>query len=73
MLNAVIIEDEKPAMEALVKTLSQVSIPVNIVARLRSIKESISYLTSQPEADIIFSDVQLADGLSFDIFSPAGV
>lgn len=73
MLNAVIIEDEKPAMEALVKTLSQVSIPVNVVARLGSIKESISYLTSQPEADIIFSDVQLADGLSFDIFSHAGV
>ncbi|MDQ2863243.1 MAG: LytTR family DNA-binding domain-containing protein [Bacteroidota bacterium] len=73
MLNAVIIEDEKPAMEALVKALSQVSTPVNIIARLGSIKESISYLSRQPEADIIFSDVQLADGLSFNIFSHTGV
>ena len=73
MLNAIIIEDEKPAMEALVKTLSQVSTPVNIVARLGSIKESIDYLSGQPEADIIFSDVQLSDGLSFDIFSRSHV
>jgi len=73
MLNAIIIEDEKPAMEALIKTLSQVSTPVNIIARLNSIKESIDYISTQPEADIIFSDVQLADGLSFDIFSHAGV
>ena len=73
MLNAIIIEDEKPAMETLVKTLSQVSTPVNITARLGSIKESINYLSGQPEADIIFSDVQLTDGLSFDIFSHTGV
>ena len=65
MLNAIIIEDEKPAMEVLVKTLSEVSTPVNIQARLGSVKESIEYITSHPDADIIFSDVQLSDGLSF--------
>ena len=73
MLNALIIEDEKPAMEVLVKKLSQVSTPVNIKARLNSVKESIEYMSIHPEADIIFSDVQLADGLSFDIFSQTGV
>ena len=73
MLNAIIIEDEKPAMEALVRTLSQVTTPVNITARLGSLKESLAYLTKQPDADIIFSDVQLSDGLSFDIFSHTGV
>jgi DNA-binding LytR/AlgR family response regulator len=73
MLNTIIIEDEKPAMEVLAKTLSEVSTQVNIKARLRSVKESIEYLTGHPDADIIFSDVQLSDGLSFDIFSQAGV
>ena len=73
MLNAIIIEDEKPAMEVLVKTLSQLSTEVNIKARLGSVKESIEYITSHPNADIIFSDVQLSDGLSFDIFTQTGV
>ena len=73
MLNAIIIEDEKPAMEVLVKTLSEASTEVNIKARLGSVKESIEYITGHPDADIIFSDVQLSDGLSFDIFSQTGV
>jgi DNA-binding LytR/AlgR family response regulator len=73
MLNAIIIEDEKPAMEVLVKTLSEVSTEVNIQARLGSVKESIEYIAGHPNADIIFSDVQLSDGLSFDIFSQTGV
>lgn len=73
MLNAIIIEDEKPAMEVLVKKLSEISTPVNIQARLNSVKESIEYITNHPGADIIFSDVQLADGLSFDIFTQTGV
>jgi DNA-binding LytR/AlgR family response regulator len=69
MLNAIIIEDERLAMEALVNTLSKVSIKVNVKARLTSIKQSVEYLSGNPEADIILSDVQLPDGLSFDIFS----
>lgn len=73
MLNAIIIEDELPAMNALVHILSQVSTPVNITARLNTVKESVRYLSGEPEADIIFSDVQLSDGLSFDIFSQTGV
>jgi len=71
MLNAIIIEDEKPGAEVLVKTLSQVA-EVNIKATLNSVKESIEYITSHPEADIIFSEVQLCDGLSFAIFDQTG-
>ena len=63
MLNTIIIEDEKPAMEVLVKKLSAVSTEVNVIARLSSVKESIEYIMGNPQADIIFSDVQLSDGL----------
>jgi DNA-binding LytR/AlgR family response regulator len=73
MLNAIIIEDERPAMEALVQTISEVSADVKIIARISSVREGIFYLAGQPEADIIFSDVQLSDGLSFDIFAQTGV
>ena len=73
MLNAIIIEDEKPAMEVLVKMLEESSANVNVMARLNTVKESIEYITSHPEADLIFSDVQLSDGLSFEIFRQTGV
>lgn len=73
MLNAIIIEDEKPAMELLVKMLGEVSPGVNIKARLNSVKESIEFIAAHPDADIIFSDVQLSDGLSFEIFKQTGV
>lgn len=73
MLNTIIIEDERPAMETLVKKLSEVSTDVRIKAKLSTVKESIEYLTKEADADLIFSDVQLSDGLSFDIFSQTGV
>jgi two-component system, LytTR family, response regulator len=68
MLNAIIIEDERPAMEMLVHTLAEADVDVQVDAMLSSVAESIHYLSTGPKADIIFSDVQLQDGLSFEIF-----
>lgn len=74
MLNTIIIEDERPAFESLVNTLSDVAADVHVVARLSSVKESINYLSrQQPSLDLIFSDVQLGDGLSFEIFSQVNI
>ncbi|MBC7948038.1 MAG: response regulator transcription factor [Chitinophagaceae bacterium] len=73
MIKAIIIEDERPAQETLVSTLSAIADDVEVVARLSSVKESIDYLSQQPEADLIFSDVQLGDGLSFEIFNQVGI
>lgn len=73
MVNAIIIEDEKPAMQALINSLSALTTKVNIRAQLRTVKESIEYFSGEANADIIFSDVQLSDGLSFDIFSAVPV
>ena len=72
MVNAIIIEDERPALENLVTTIHAVADDVNIVATLSSVKESIEFLSTNPDADLIFSDVQLSDGLSFEIFSQSG-
>jgi DNA-binding LytR/AlgR family response regulator len=69
MLNAIIIEDERLALQELIHNLRDVSPDIEISATLGSVKESIEYLSTMPKADIIFSDVQLADGLSFEIFN----
>jgi DNA-binding LytR/AlgR family response regulator len=69
MLKAIIIEDEKAALENLVVVLSSIADDLQVIARLTSVKESIEYLSQNPEADLIFSDVQLGDGLSFEIFN----
>lgn len=69
MLNAILIEDERLAMQDLLHHLYDASPDVQVIAKLTSVKESIEYLSGSPKADIIFSDVQLSDGLSFEIFN----
>jgi DNA-binding LytR/AlgR family response regulator len=69
MTKAIIIEDEKLAVNAILHALSEISFDVHTEAVLGSVSEAKEYLSSGHEADIIFSDVQLPDGLSFEIFS----
>ena len=73
MLNVIIIEDEKPAMELLSQILCGMQADILIKAKLHSVKESINWFSKKPEADLVFSDVQLSDGLAFDIFEETGV
>ena len=68
MIKAIIIEDEANALELMSHILSQLPLEVKVTARLRSVKEAIHYFMNEPEGDIIFSDIQLSDGLSFEIF-----
>jgi DNA-binding LytR/AlgR family response regulator len=73
MINAIIIEDERIALESLVSAIASIASDVQVVARLSSVRDSIEYLSSQPPADLIFSDVQLGDGLSFEVFNQANI
>lgn len=73
MLKAIIIEDERLARENLIKCFSECETPVKVIKQLANIKESIEYLSAPPDADIIFCDVQLSDGLSFQIFTQVTV
>jgi DNA-binding LytR/AlgR family response regulator len=69
MLKTIIIEDEKNARQGLIDILTNIDTNLNIVAQLSTVKESIEYFKNAPQADLIFCDVQLGDGLSFEIFS----
>jgi DNA-binding LytR/AlgR family response regulator len=74
MKKAIIIEDEKAAAALLTATLKEIDPQLEIVATLTSVTQSIDYLTTQStQAEIIFSDVQLEDGLSFTIFSQVAI
>lgn len=67
-MNIVIIEDEEIVAEELESNIRVlVEGPVNIT-QLRSVKESIAYFKANEAPDLIFSDIQLGDGLSFEIF-----
>lgn len=68
MIKAVIIEDEKTAADYLVSALKEVEPDIAIHAVLSSVENGIAYFSGNGKVDIIFSDVQLVDGLSFSIF-----
>lgn len=72
-MKILIIEDERLTAEDLEDTLLQIDPSIVIAAKLRSVKESILYLQHNPEPDLIFSDIQLGDGLSFEIYSQVSI
>jgi len=64
--SVIIIEDEKPAARRLQRMLKQENILVDVL--LHSVGEAINWLQNNPNPDLIFADIQLSDGLSFEIF-----
>ncbi|MEO9511493.1 MAG: LytTR family DNA-binding domain-containing protein [Flavobacteriaceae bacterium] len=65
-MNVIIIEDEKPAARRLSRLLSELEVEVSTM--LHSVEESIAWFHNNPHPDLIFLDIQLSDGLSFEIF-----
>src|SRR5882757_10976570 len=70
-MNVVIIEDETPAGNRLARMLEKIDEGIRIIKRLDGVEASVKYLSSTPDVDLIFMDVQLADGLCWDIFQQA--
>lgn len=68
-MKAVIVEDEPHARVELKRLLSKVDAGIVIVAELDSVADAIAYLSNRPDIDLLFVDIHLADGLSFDIFT----
>ncbi len=68
-MKAVIIEDETVAVNSLKAVLAQNAVtPIEVVAELESIEESVEYFSHCETPDIIFMDIHLADGSAFKIF-----
>ena len=67
-MKALIIEDETAAARNLAAILRQTAPEMEIVATLESVGESIEWLRTNPQPDLLFMDIHLADGDSFRIF-----
>lgn len=65
-MNVIIIEDEKPAARRLARMLSELGLKAK--KTLHSVEESVQWFQNNPHPDLIFLDIQLSDGLSFEIF-----
>jgi DNA-binding LytR/AlgR family response regulator len=73
MIKTVIIEDERLIAEEFTKMLMRASGDMEIIGSFSTVKESVDFLSANDSPDLIFSDVQLPDGLSFDIFNKVHV
>jgi len=73
MARILLIEDELPAANRLSKLIAETAVDFEIVQICDSIDSSIQYLKSNNQPDLIFLDVQLGDGLSFEIFKEVDI
>ena len=70
-MTTLIIEDEKPAARLLQRKLEKLDITVKTM--LHSVEESLHWFTNNEHPDLIFLDIQLSDGLSFEIFEKINI
>ena len=67
-MKVLIIEDETRAANHLERLLAKVAPEIEVVDRLESVRDAVDFLQRNTELGLIFSDIQLADGLSFEIY-----
>lgn len=73
-MKVLIIEDEVPAAEKLERYLLKYDSTIRIVEKLDTVKSAVEWLAAnQDQVDLIFMDIQLIDGLSFQIFQQVQV
>jgi len=70
-MNIIIIEDEKPAARLLQRKIEKLG--YSITTLLHSVEESLDWFQNNPQPDLIFLDIQLSDGLSFEIFEKINI
>jgi DNA-binding LytR/AlgR family response regulator len=72
-MKVLIVEDEKPASENLIEELQAIDDNIDVVAGCNSVDETVRWLSRNPQPDLILMDIQLSDGLSFNIFKACEV
>lgn len=72
-MKVIIIEDEKPAAEKLLKAIQKSGIAIEVLAVLNSVKASVDWLQQNTMPELLFMDIELGDGLSFKIFDKVSI
>ena len=70
-MRVIIVEDEGLAAERLENLIHQYDSKIEILAHLDSVEDTVQWLKTATDLDLAFMDIQLADGLSFEIFDQA--
>ncbi|WP_223649140.1 LytR/AlgR family response regulator transcription factor [Hymenobacter psoromatis] len=73
MLRALIVEDEPLAARRLVNLLQQQAVPFEVLGPAESVAQAVALLQAGPAPDVLFLDIHLADGLSFELFEQVRV
>ena len=68
-MKAIIIEDEPLVAKDLKNLINQIDPGIEILTVINSVKSSVEYLKNNDEPELFFMDIQLSDGVSFDIFN----
>lgn len=68
-MKVILIEDENRAVNHLKRLIHKTDPAIEITKVFDTVRETVAYLEKGRDPDLIFSDVQLADGISFEIFS----
>lgn len=72
-MKIIIIEDERNTAEDLKETILKIQPDARIMAMLHSVKEALAYFAESEKPDLLFCDIQLGDGTSFEILSKAQI
>jgi len=72
-MNILIIENEKPAADKLIRLLMKIDKSINILGVIETVEGTINRLQENPQPDLILMDIQLDDGLCFEIFETANI
>jgi two-component system LytT family response regulator len=72
-MKVLIVEDERPAFENMVEELQAIDETIDVMAGCNSVDECVRWLNRNPPPDLILMDIQLSDGLSFNIFKACQV
>ena len=68
-MNVIIIEDESLIAKNLQRLLLEIEPGIKVLAVLDSVEASVNWLSTNAHPDLLFADIQLSDGVSFDIFN----
>ncbi|MFY8035277.1 MAG: LytR/AlgR family response regulator transcription factor, partial [Flexibacteraceae bacterium] len=72
-MKILLVEDEPFAQQELKRMLKKFDSSIEILATLDSVEETVSFLKSEFQPDLVFMDIELSDGSSFEIFTQVKV
>lgn len=72
-MNILIIENEKPAADKLLRLLMKIDESITVLGVIETVEDAINRLREKPQPDMILMDIQLDDGLCFEIFDTINI